>query len=273
MNILCVSSDISDKFRQYSQKKINQPEDKFMWFKCITCEVLARIVYACAASSLHVIDVELVQRGLHNQPGNLQKHLQTLIDSADQKKYDAVLLSYGLCGQATAGLTARTRPLVIPRAHDCITLFLGSRKRYTAQFNKHPGTYWYAQDYIERDDGSGTSLALGSGLDTNVHTQYQEFIEKYGQENADYLMEVMGAWQQHYQRAAFIDMGVSDGYLVEQQAQQESIRRGWIFEKIAGDISLVKKLLEGRWEDDYLVVPPGQSVVMTYDENVIGCKP
>ena len=243
-----------------------------MWLKCITCEVLARIVYACAAKSPNIIDVELVQRGLHNQPENLRKHLQSMIETADNKKYDAVLFSYGLCGQATAGLRALTRPLVIPRAHDCITLFLGSRDRYTAQFNNHPGTYWYAQDYIERDDGSGTSLALGSGLDTNVQTQYQEFVEKYGQENADYLMEVMGAWQQHYQRAAYIDMGIGDGRIVEQKAQQEALRRGWTFEKVAGDISLVKKLLDGDWETDYLVVPPGQGVVMTYDENVIGCK-
>ncbi len=243
-----------------------------MWLKCITCEVLACIVYASAAISPNIIDVTLVQRGLHNQPENLRQHLQSLIDTAENVKYDAVLLSYGLCGQATAGLHARTHPLVIPRAHDCITLFLGSRNRYTAQFNDHPGTYWYAQDYIERDDGSGSSLSLGSGLDTNIQTQYQEFVEKYGQDNADYLMEVMGAWQKHYQRAVFIDMGVSDGRIVEAQAQQESIRRGWTFEKIAGDISLVKKLLDGRWETDYLVVPPGQSVVMTYDEDVIGCK-
>jgi len=243
-----------------------------MWFKCITCEVTARIVYACAAASPNIIDIELVQRGLHNQPDNLRKHLQTLIDASENKKYDAVLLSYGLCGQATAGLRARNRPLVIPRAHDCITLFLGSRDRYTTQFNNHPGTYWYAQDYIERDDGSGSSLSLGSGMDTNIQSQYQEFVDKYGQENADYLMEVMGAWQQHYQRAVFIDMGVSDGTLVEQQAQNESIRRGWTYEKISGDVSLVKKLLDGNWEADYLIVPPGESVVMTYDENVIGCK-
>jgi hypothetical protein len=243
-----------------------------MWFKVITCEVLARIVYACAATSRNIIDVELVQRGLHNQPENLRQHLQRIIDSSENQKYDAVLLSYGLCGQATAGLIARTHSLVIPRAHDCITIFLGSRSRYTEQFNNHPGTYWYAQDYIERDDGSGTSLSLGSGMDTNIQIQYQDFIQKYGQENADYLMEVMGAWQQHYQRAAYIDMGIGDGFQVEQQAQQESVRRGWTFEKIAGDISLIKKLLEGEWESDYLVVHPGQSVVMTYDENVIGCK-
>lgn len=43
--------------------------------------------------------------------------------------------------------------LVIPRAHDCITLYLGSRQRYLEQFNARPGTYWYSLDYLERYSG------------------------------------------------------------------------------------------------------------------------
>ena len=62
-------------------------------------------------------------------------------------------MGYGLCGQATAGLIARSIPIVIPHAHDCITLFLGSRDSYQYQFVNYPGTYWYAHDYIERSDG------------------------------------------------------------------------------------------------------------------------
>jgi hypothetical protein len=97
-------------------------------------------------------------------------------------------------------------------------LFLGNRKRYKEQFENHPGTYWYAHDYIERDDGSGGSLSLGPGSSTsNLDQEYQTFVEKYGQENADYLMSVMGAWQKHYQRAAFIDMKI--------QGQQYSQRK------------------------------------------------
>ena len=83
----------------------------------------------------------------------------------------------------------------------------------------------------------------------------------------------MGAWQQHYQRAAFIDMGIGDGHNVSQRAQEEAARRGWNYEKINGSFSLVKGLLDGNWDKDYLVLKPGESIVMTYDENVIGCKP
>jgi hypothetical protein len=238
---------------------------------CLACEVLARPLYLCAARSPHIVDIQLIQRGLHNQPANLRNVLQQAVDAASQKPYDAIVLGYGLCGQATAGIASRSKPLIIPRAHDCITLFLGSRARYQQQFEDFPGTYWYAHDYIERDDGSGGSLALGSGVDTNVDEVYAEYVEKYGQDNADYLMEVMGAWKQHYKRAAYIDQGVGDGSAVEAKARDQAVRRGWNFDRVEGDMILLRRLLEGDWNEDFLILQPGQKLVMTYDENVIGC--
>jgi hypothetical protein len=246
---------------------------------CLGCEVLARPLYLCAAHSPHIVDIRLFQRGLHNDPADLYARLQTEIDSvvgadgAERKRYDAIVMAYGLCGKATAGLAARDVPLVIPRAHDCITLFLGSRERYQDQFDNFPGTYWYALDYVERDDGTGGALALGSGSETDLNAVYDEYVRKYGQDNADYLMEVMGAWQQHYQRAALIDMGVGDITAVEARAQADASRRGWTFDRIPGDVILIHRLLAGDWADDFLVVQPGEQVAMTYDHSVIGCAP
>ncbi len=240
---------------------------------CLACEVLARPLYLCAAQSPHIVDIQLMRRGLHNQPGQLRAALQAAVDEASSKPYDTIVLGYGLCGQATAGLTARSKPLIIPRAHDCITLFLGSRERYQEQFDQFPGTYWYAQDYIERDDGSGGSLALGASVDDDLEKVRAEYVEKYGQDNADYLMEVMGAWKKHYQRAAYIDLGLGDGSAVENKAREQSARRGWAFDRVAGDMILLRRLVRGDWSEDFLTLQPGQSLVMTYDANVIGCAP
>ncbi len=201
----------------------------------------------------------------------MRARLQEQIDATTGQGYDATVLAYGLCGQATAGLIARDIPLVIPRAHDCITLFLGDRKRYKDEFENRPGTYWYTSDYIERKDNTGTTLSLGSGLDTDINAVYDEYVEKYGVDNADYLMEVMGAWQSHYQRAVFIDMGVGDGTAVEAVAQSEATKRGWIFERVTGDLVLIRRLLAGDWETDFLLLEPGQQITMTYDDNVVEC--
>lgn len=240
-----------------------------MRIKCLACEALARPTYLAAALSPHIVDIEMIQRGLHNRPASLREHLQVQVDSVVGAGYDAVALVYGLCGQAIAGLVARDARLVIPKAHDCITLFLGSRERYNQQFETTPGTYWYSHDYIERDDGSGASLSMGSGTDSDLEAVYEEYVEKYGKDNADYLMETMGAWQSHYQRAVFIDMGIADASQVEQRARQEATRRGWTFERMAGDLALIRRLLGGDWNGDFLVLEPGQAVGMTYDENIL----
>ncbi len=243
-----------------------------MRLKCIGCDALARLIYLCAAHSPHLVDITMLKLGLHRKPEDLQVRLQQEIDNVVGQGYDAVVMAYGLCGRATAGITARDVPLVIPRVHDCITLFLGSRTRYTEQHEKAPGTYWYSLDYIERGSLDGSLTALGAdGIDNtwNIEEEYDRYVAKYGKDNADYLMEVMGAWRSHYNRAAFIDMGIGDATNVEGKAREEASRRGWNFERVAGDLVMVRRLLNGDWDEDYLVLQPGQRLGMSYDENVI----
>lgn len=241
-----------------------------MRIKCIACDVLARPVYLGAAYSKHTVDVVLQRFGLHNTPNQLREVLQEQINAVDEEGgYDAVVLAYGLCGKATHGLRAGSVPLVIPRAHDCITLFLGGRARYEHEFIECPGTYWYVQDYIERSDAEETPLSIGAFTAADAEALYAEYVEKYGEDNATYLMEVMGAWQAHYERAAYIDLGLGSGDEVMARAHEDARRRGWRFERLAGDMVLVKRLLAGDWETDFLVLQPGQVVEMSGDEGII----
>lgn len=244
--------------------------------RCIGCEILARPLYLCAARSRHVVDVAFLRRGLHDTPAVLRERLQAEIDAAASADppYDAVVLAYGLCGGATAGIRAGGIPLVVPRAHDCITLFLGSRERYQREFDAHPGTYWYAADYVERSEpggGAGATglLGIGASTDEQLQAAYAEYVERFGRDNADYLMEAMGAWRAHYERAAFIDMGVGDDRDVERRARAEAERRGWAFERLAGELVLLRRLLDGDWADDFLVLQPGHGLAMTYDEGIV----
>ncbi|HEY3345566.1 MAG TPA: DUF1638 domain-containing protein, partial [Anaerolineaceae bacterium] len=231
-----------------------------MRLKLIACEILARPLYLAAAQSPHTVDIELLPRGLHLRPDGLRETLQNKIDALQQDNTDAILLGYALCGMAAAGLTARDTRLVIPRAHDCITLFLGSRARYQMEFQTCPGTYWYTLDSIEREDTSGAALALGSGSDVDLQAVYQEYVEKYGKDNADYLMETMGAWQSHYQRAALIDLGVGEIASFETRVKADAARRGWQYQRLAGDRDLLKRLVWAEWNEDFLIVDPGETV-------------
>src|ERR1051326_7872623 len=111
-----------------------------MRLKLISCEVFYREMCAAIARSPHVVDIAFLPKGLHDMGAKgMRERVQAALDQVDETHYDAVLFGYGLCNNGLAGLTARTIPLVVPRAHDCITLFLGCRQRYLDYFNTHPG--------------------------------------------------------------------------------------------------------------------------------------
>jgi hypothetical protein len=243
-------------------------------FKALICEVLARQAYYVAAFAPQVIDIELVGKGLHNEPDKLRANLQERLNALEEGKYEALLLGYGLCSNSIAGLVCRNVPTVVPRAHDCITLYLGSGQRYSQEFRANPGTYWYAPDYLERG-GDNDRVALGADVDNkDISKTYQEYVAKYGQDNADYLMEVMGAWKQHYNRAAYIETAEVRLPDYTPQVREIAERRGWNFEQMTGSLILIRDLFEGRWDAQrFLVVPPGQTIAPTYDGSIIAAVP
>ena len=110
-----------------------------MKLKLITCEVLTRLVCHCVTRTPHVVDMEFTQRGAHDDPDYLRNVIQEKVDACEESEngYGALLLGYGLCGNSVINLVARSIPLAIPRAHDCCTLFLGSKEKYAKHFGKN----------------------------------------------------------------------------------------------------------------------------------------
>jgi hypothetical protein len=241
--------------------------------KLISCEIFYREMCAAVARSPHQVDIEFLPKGLHDiGSGPMLERLQSALDSVDESEYQAVLFGYALCGTGLAGLTARSKPIVIPRAHDCITLFLGNRDRYLEYFNSHPGVYFKTSGWIER--GSGLKpLSLTAVKKAGLGYSYEELVGKYGEENARYLQEQLGDSTRNYGQITYIEMGVEPDDRFERASAEEAVRREWKFEKVPGDMSLIHDLVDGRWDPgDFLIVPPGWRVVATYDESIIGAE-
>jgi Protein of unknown function (DUF1638) len=241
---------------------------------CIACEIFARPIYLTAAYSPFVIDIELIERGLHDQPEKLKESIQSHIDHAEGRGYDAILLGFGLCGNGTAGLQTRSIQLVVPCVHDCISLLLGDPQKYQDQFEQNPGTYWYSQDFLERKDSVEKFSSMGPVSDKELSKQYDKFLIKYGKENAEYLMEVMAGWQSHYNRAVFIDTEIYNDEVSQEILSLEAAQRGWAFEKLAGDLVLFRQLLNGEWTgtpSNFTVIPPDHSIEPSYDKSIFRC--
>jgi hypothetical protein len=243
--------------------------------RLISCEVFYREMCALIARSPNQVDISFLPKGLHDIGcvGMLQR-VQAALNEVDETRYEAILFGYGLCNNGLAGLTARTIPIVVPRAHDCITLFLGSKERYVEYFTNNPGVYFKTSGWIERGnsaDGELNQLSIQhkSGMDKT----YQELVEKYGEDNAQFLYEELVNHSKHYGQFTFIEMGVEPDDRFEKKTIEDAQQRGWKFAKIQGDITMIGRLINGPWDDkEFLVVPPGHKVVARYNEGVIAAE-
>tara|TARA_B100001964_G_scaffold245723_1_gene335183 strand:+ start:2626 stop:3330 length:705 start_codon:yes stop_codon:yes gene_type:complete len=146
----------------------------------LACKVFEGIV-----DSSNQVTVCFIDYGLHSVPRLLKKTLQQRIDNI--QKPSMVVLGYGLCGNGLNEIQAGKHTLLVPKADDCVALFMGSRQRYLDQFSKTPGTYYLTKGWLE----------VGS----DPLSEYEKLFSKYGQETADWLMEQQ---YQNYKRLTFV---------------------------------------------------------------------
>ncbi|TFG60122.1 MAG: DUF1638 domain-containing protein, partial [Spirochaetales bacterium] len=233
-----------------------------MYLKLIACNVLLREVCLCAADSPHTLDIEFTEKGSHDDSENLRRILQEKIRQSEDsgKKYDAILLAFGLCGNSTAGLTSALFPLVIPRAHDCCTLFLGSKTRFHELFGENPSLPFSSPGYMERGDSYLQESEFGAKL--GIDKTYDEYVALYGEENARYIMETLEpATKYDGNKLVFIEIPQTAQPLLKAKAGEQAEKDGKVFDFVPGDIRLVRNLLHGDWnEEDFCIIGPGQIV-------------
>ena len=195
-------------------------------------------------------------------------HIQALsarYDAAlESSEFDAILIGYGLCSNGIENIVARQTPLVVMRGHDCITFLLGSKERYKEYFDAHPGTYWYSPGWIEDHVPPGKE---------RYQLIYNDYVAKYGEDNAQYLMEMEQSWFKQYTNAAYV------GLFGDYQAYKDFTKQcaewlGWGYDELQGDPSLAKRFVEGQWDsEDFLLVPPGHRIRASHDERVVRTEP
>jgi len=234
----------------------------------IACAVFERECRECVEQSENSVDLKIVDQGLHDVGAQkMSAALQAEIDAVDCEKYDAILLAYGLCNNGIQGLRSKIT-MVVPRAHDCITLLMGSRERYKKYFDNNPGTYYQSVGWVENakshfDNPSSTTADMGFGT-------YKDYVEQYGEDNANYLMEMMGDWLHNYSKLAYINTHVPGSAEYKEQEKATAKERGWEFEEIDGNINLLLRLVNGNWlADDFLVIPPRYTIQACHDDSIV----
>ncbi len=246
---------------------------KRLKIKVIACDVLNREISILAAQSPHYIDVQYLPQGLHNTPDQLREEVMKVIQKTEEDGYpyqyfgentgfDFIVLMYGLCSNGLAGIYAIKTPLVLPRAHDCITLLLGSKEKYRTLFEENAGTYWYSPGWLERG---------WQPSETKHRVLLETYTEMYGEDNAEYLMEMEQNWVKEYKQAIYIawpELEKVDWGREETKKAAEFLH--WAYREVPGDSSLMQRILSGVFKNsEVLVVYPNERIVPSYAADVV----
>ncbi len=238
----------------------------------IACSSLRPELELLAGEAGTAITFQHLEMGLHQRSAEaLHAALQDAIDAAAADRCDAVAVGYGLCNRGVVGLRARAVPVVVPRAHDCIGLLLGSNRRYLDQLAAQPGTYFQSAGWLAQAD-SIRQPDFTFGPNSNVTRE--RLVARYGEDNADYLLGRFEDFTQHYERLAYIATPAPASALQEAAAQTIAGNRHWQYERLAGDLGWLRRLLSGDWKArEFVILAPGERLALTFDAHLMAAEP
>jgi hypothetical protein len=222
-----------------------------------------------AAMSKNTVDFEFTPIRADTVSDELRAMIQSIIDKTEEEDgWDAIILGYGLCGNGTEGLKAKKLKMAIPRAHDCCAIFLGSAEKFLEHFERRLYAEWSSHGYMERDSEylGGTELGRRMGYDKS----YMDMVKQYGEEDAKMIWETLHPSDPNQNKIyirvePFEDMGFFEKFMKE--AKKEAAETGLEknIEVLEGSMRLLKKLADGDWDGEFLVVGPGTVIEASYD--------
>ena len=138
---------------------------------------------------------------------------------------------------------SRCHRLVVPAADDCISLLLGSRRRYKEEHGACPGTYYYTRGWIDFID--------------DPYKDYLKIVPKYGEEKAARVARMILA---NYTRVAIIDTGVVSVETLRPYVEMVAAFYELPVEYLEGSLRYLSKLVNGPYDEEFLVVEPGETL-------------
>jgi hypothetical protein len=192
-----------------------------------------------------------IDSGKHAWPDKLRSAVQEAVDGISRDN-STILLMFGFCGNAMVGVKSGAHTLVLPRAADCIPLFLGSRRR---REECGGDSYFFTGGYID----SGSSIAEDTG----------KVFERYGEKRG---LSILRRLLKNYRNFMIIDTGVFDVEKVREKVERFAGLVDIPVSVIPGDLRLIRALAAGNWNaDEFLIVPPDK--VITLEDSMGAGKP
>lgn len=142
--------------------------------KVISCQIFEPYIPLCHIS-LDNYEFVYLEVESHLYPEILCQKIQDEIDKSPI--HQTIILLYGLCGNALLNIKSHHEHLYIVKVHDCLGILLGSHQRFLELFKNRLSTGWSCYGLKKQNHD-----CFGMNKD--------ELIEKYGEDNAEYLLSL-----------------------------------------------------------------------------------
>jgi hypothetical protein len=234
----------------------------------VACEVFRHEIELISSEMENPPTTYFMEMGLHERPDRLRETIQDFVSQQEAKRQDefTILLAYGLCGQGLSNIQCKKATLVLPKVHDCIPLLLGIKQDVASEHSLNGQTYWQTPGWVSY---------AHSELLRNKEAKFQEYVEKFGEDNAHYLMQEQLGWLQQYQTVKLIKWPQmktmeekarkSSGFF-EAEARCFAKEAELPYSDCSGSDNYLRALLEGGHDKErFLRIPPGYCVVLNGD--------
>jgi hypothetical protein len=185
-----------------------------------------------------------VESGLHNFPSKLKNRIQQEIDKVSG--VENILLLFGYCGNSIEGLMAPQAQLVVPKVEDCISLLLGGNQ-IRRDLSREVPSFYLTEGWLR--------------YESNIYWEYEQCLKKYGEARTLRVFRTMFA---HYSTLNFIDTG---SYKLQPvMAKTADLAANLNLEQaiVPGTLRLITKAFQEEWDEDFLKVPPGVPIHLSY---------
>lgn len=187
------------------------------------------------------LDIVWMEKALHEKPEILRRALQEEIDN--QQDREAIILAYGLCGNAVLGLRSEKTALVIPKYDDCIHLLRSTGPCGRPEVDSR--CLYFTRGWIESD--------------RFILRQFRDYRIKYGEQKAARIVRrLLG----NYRGIRLIDTGAYDTALYADRLRDDAAYLGLGLGVVPGTRRVLDKLASGNFDSEFCVIPPGREVAL-----------
>jgi hypothetical protein len=210
----------------------------------VACDVLKAELEAVAAKEEAGDLIWRFNRyALHSSPNLMPGVIMEAVGDLRAQGAERIALGYGLCSHGSSGVSS-DKGLVMPRCHDCISMLLGSPKRYMEMFRKFPGTYFLSEGWV-RNEADPLSSAL------------LRYAKRLGEKKA---MRAMSLELANYRYICFVNNGVGDIEVIRERTKENCRAFEKEYLEVEADLAYFRNLLKGPHPEESFIVlgPSGQ---------------